>query len=111
LARRAEKLSKAFNSLENVTCNHAQGAMYLFPQIKLPLKAKAAAAAAGESPCTFYSMALLNATGVVVVPGSGFGQKDGTFHFRSTFLPPESQMDKFISDIKAFHENFMEKYK
>ena len=48
--------------------------MYLFPCIKLPEKAIKAAEAADTTPDTFYCRQLLNATGVVVVPGSGFGQ-------------------------------------
>ncbi|KAL2912801.1 alanine transaminase [Polyrhizophydium stewartii] len=46
-----------------------------------------------------------------VVPGSGFRQKKDTFHFRSTFLPPEEQMDQFIASIKTFHSEFMDKYR
>ncbi|KAJ3274200.1 Alanine--glyoxylate aminotransferase 2, mitochondrial [Terramyces sp. JEL0728] len=111
LRRRAQKLAAAFNSLEGVSCNDAQGAMYLFPQVKLPSKAVAAAKANDQEPDSMYSMELLNATGVCVVPGSGFGQEDGTWHFRSTFLPPENQMDEFIQNIKVFHESFMSKYR
>jgi alanine transaminase len=84
--------------------------MYLFPRITLPAKAIQAAMDKGQAPDAYYAMALLNATGVCVVPGSGFGQKDGTFHYRSTFLPPEEQMDQFIESIKKFHEEFMHKY-
>jgi len=29
-----------------------------------------------------YCCQLLEETGICVVPGSGFGQKDGTYHFR-----------------------------
>ncbi|KAJ3315356.1 hypothetical protein HDV04_003749 [Boothiomyces sp. JEL0838] len=111
LKRRAQKLAAAFNGLEGVTCNDAQGAMYLFPQVKLPAKAVAAAVIKDQDPDSMYAMDLLNATGVCVVPGSGFGQKDGTYHFRSTFLPPENQMDDFIQNIKVFHESFMNKYR
>ncbi len=63
--------------------------MYLFPTISLPPKAIESAKKKGQSPDSFYTMELLNATGVCVVPGSGFGQAEGTWHFRSTFLPPE----------------------
>ena len=65
LKRRAQRLEKAFNELENVTCNMAQGAMYLFPQIKFPQKAMDAAKALNKTPDAFYCLALLNATGVV----------------------------------------------
>lgn len=33
----------------------------------------------------FYCMKLLEETGLCVVPGSGFGQKEGTYHFRYSF--------------------------
>ena len=61
-----------------------------FPQLELPAGAVAAAAAAGQAPDAFYCLQLLEATGLVVVPGSGFGQAPGTYHFRTTFLPSEA---------------------
>jgi len=69
-----QTLEDALNSLEGVTCNRAEGAMYLFPRINLPQKAIEAAEAEKTAPDAFYCKRLLNATGVVVVPGSGFGQ-------------------------------------
>ncbi|KAK1288379.1 hypothetical protein QJS10_CPB19g01992 [Acorus calamus] len=74
LARRAKTLEDAFNSLEGVTCNNAEGAMYLFPRLRLPQKAVKAAEAVKVSPDALYAHRLLDATGIVVVPGSGFGQ-------------------------------------
>lgn len=53
------------------------GAMYSFPQIKLPPKAIEAAKKAGKVPDVFYCLKLLEATGISTVPGSGFGQKEG----------------------------------
>lgn len=46
-----------------------------------------------------------------VVPGSGFGQKDGTWHFRTTFLPPEDKIKAVCEKMAAFHAKFMAKYK
>ncbi|KAI9117995.1 hypothetical protein K1719_010327 [Acacia pycnantha] len=46
--------------------------MYLFPRIRLPEKAIKAAEAVNKAPDAFYCQRLINATGVVVVPGSGF---------------------------------------
>ncbi|KAJ3000671.1 glycerol-3-phosphate O-acyltransferase 2 [Globomyces sp. JEL0801] len=111
LKRRAVKLAAAFNMLEGVTCNAAQGAMYLFPQITLSNTAIQAAKSKNMAPDAFYCMELLNATGVCCVPGSGFGQKPKSWHFRSTFLPPENQMEDFIKSIKVFHEKFIETYR
>ncbi|TPX57036.1 hypothetical protein SpCBS45565_g08290 [Spizellomyces sp. 'palustris'] len=111
LRNRASRLADAFNRLEGVSCQPAQGAMYLFPQILLPTKAIEAARTAGQEPDAMYCMELLNATGVCVVPGSGFHQKEGTWHFRSTFLPPENQMENFIRRISEFHQQFMNCYR
>lgn len=57
--------------------NMESGAMYSFPQIKLPPKAIEAAKRAGKVPDVFYCLKLLEATGISTVPGSGFGQKEG----------------------------------
>eukprot|EP00735_Rhodelphis_limneticus_P007935 TRINITY_DN2064_c0_g1::TRINITY_DN2064_c0_g1_i1::g.21748::m.21748 TRINITY_DN2064_c0_g1::TRINITY_DN2064_c0_g1_i1::g.21748 ORF type:complete len:493 (-),score=128.30,sp/P52894/ALA2_HORVU/55.62/0.0,Aminotran_1_2/PF00155.16/2.2e-39,Beta_elim_lyase/PF01212.16/0.0068 TRINITY_DN2064_c0_g1_i1:212-1651(-) len=111
LKRRAVKLVAALNKLEGVTCNPAQGAMYVFPKVTLPRKAVEAAAHAGKAPDTFYALSLLDETGIVVVPGSGFGQMDGTWHFRSTFLPSEEKIDAVITLLSDFHGKFMDKYR
>lgn len=60
--------------MEGVTCYKAEGALYSFPRINLPDKAIKAAEEAKTAPDAFYARRLLNATGIVVVPGSGFGQ-------------------------------------
>lgn len=69
-----QTLENAFNSLEGVTCNKIEGAMYLFPRLHLPSSAIKAAESEGVSPDIFYARRLLDSTGIVVVPGSGFHQ-------------------------------------
>ncbi|KAI9263298.1 pyridoxal phosphate-dependent transferase [Phascolomyces articulosus] len=110
LRRRSKKLEAVFNDLEGVTCQPAMGSMYLFPRIRLPEKALARAAELNQKPDAFYCDLMLEATGVCVVPGSGFAQKDGTWHFRSTFLPPEELFDDFCNGIRKFHQDFMNEY-
>ncbi|KAJ2159469.1 alanine transaminase [Coemansia sp. RSA 552] len=110
MKRRAKKLAAAFNSLPNMTCNDAQGAMYLFPKITLPQVFVDQAVANGQQPDGLYCMQMLEATGISVVPGSGFGQVLGTFHFRCTFLPPEELFDEFIDAFKRFHVAFIERH-
>jgi alanine transaminase len=82
--------------------------MYLFPTITLPSGAVAAAEKAGKKPDEFYALKMLDATGVCTVPGSGFGQKDGSLHFRTTFLAPGTE---WVGRIVEFHKRFMEEYK
>lgn len=82
--------------------------MYLFPTINLPTKAVEAAKAEGRVADEFYCFAMLDATGVCIVPGSGFGQKENTFHFRTTFLAPGTD---WVERIVKFHSEFMDKYR
>jgi alanine transaminase len=107
LRSRANALHSAFGSMEGVECGAPQGSMYLFPTIHVPQGAVEAAAKEGRTPDEFYCMRLLEATGVCVVPGSGFGQKDGTLHFRTTFLAPGTE---WVGSIVNFHNDFMQKY-
>jgi alanine transaminase len=111
LNRRAKKLVAAYNEMEGMTCNEADGALYTFPRIRLPQRAIDAAGAAGKAPDTFYCLAMLADTGIVVVPGSGFGQVEGTWHFRATILPEEDQIDSVIEKTARFHSAFMDKYR
>jgi alanine transaminase len=111
MSRRATLLAQALNKLEGVSCNEIEGAMYAFPTITIPPKAIEAARLCGDNPDTFYCLRLVEQTGIVLVPGSGFGQVDGTFHFRATILPPESEMDDVVNLLSKFHAAFLEKYK
>jgi len=101
---------EAFNEMDGVSCNRAEGALYLFPQIKLPAKAVEAAADKGMAQDAFYADRLLDGTGIVVVPGSGFRQKPGTHHVRFAFLPAEDDIRNVIDLLKQFHAKFMEEF-
>lgn len=82
--------------------------MYLFPTITLPKRAIQQAEKENRSPDEFYASRLLDATGVCVVAGSGFGQKEGTLHFRTTFLAPGTE---WVGKITKFHEDLMREFR
>lgn len=63
LQLRAKMVADTFNSLEGFSCNTVQGAMYAFPQIRLPQKAIEAAEKAGQKPDVFYAFQVLENTG------------------------------------------------
>lgn len=104
-------VADTFNSIEGFSCNSVQGAMYAFPQLKLPSKAIEAAKNAGKAPDTFYAFELLENTGICIVPGSGFGQQPGTYHFRTTILPQPEKLKLMLEKFAAFHAEFLKKYK
>lgn len=110
LNERAQMVGKAYNAVEGVSCNEVQGAMYAFPRVHLPPKAVAKAKSEGVEPDFFYVKQLLEKTGVCVVPGSGFGQREGTYHFRTTILPQPDVTRDMLERFKRFHTEFMKEY-
>lgn len=110
LAERAKMVVDTFNSVPGMSCNIVQGAMYAFPQIHLPPKAVEAAKAAGQAPDVFYAFQLLENTGICIVPGSGFGQRPGTYHFRTTILPQPEMLRTMLEKFREFHTKFVSKY-
>lgn len=110
LAKKAKLTEDLFNQVPGIHCNPLQGAMYAFPRIFLPTKAVETAQAHKMAPDMFYCMKLLEETGICVVPGSGFGQREGTYHFRMTILPPVEKLKTVLQKVKDFHIKFLEKY-
>ena len=96
LRQRAQLLVDGLNRIPGITCNTITGAMYAFPRITLP---------PGRTDSD-YAMALLEQTGICVVPGSGFGQAEGTAHFRTTILPPTDQIQQVVAAMAEFHRTF-----
>jgi aspartate/methionine/tyrosine aminotransferase len=96
LKQRAVLLAEGLNRIEGIRCNVIAGAMYAFPSIALP---------PGRTDSD-YAMALLEQTGICVVPGSGFGQGEGTAHFRTTILPSTDKIQKVVAALGEFHRKF-----
>ena len=108
LATRTKTMAERLNKLTGVTCVESAGSLYLFPRIYLSEAAIEAAKAAGKAPDAFYALGLLDETGICVVPGSGFGQVEGTWHYRLTCLCPG--VDEYVGALETFHRKFTEKY-
>ena len=62
-----------------------------------------------STPSLLHFSVILRVNCLVV--GSGFGQKDGTWHFRTTFLPPEEKLAGVMKRVETFHADFMASYK
>jgi alanine transaminase len=107
LERRAKMVVESLSSLEGITCNEVEGALYAFPRLELPKHLLDKAEASGKPADFNYCMALLDNTGIVTVPGSGFGQEPGTMHLRTTILPPENEMKLLTKRWKEFHISYI----
>jgi len=108
LAYRTKIMAEKLNALPGVSCVDSPGSLYLFPRLELPKAAIEASKKAGKTPDAFYASALLDETGICVVPGSGFGQKDGEAHYRLTCLC--EGVDEYVGKLARFHRNFIQKY-
>ncbi len=98
LTNRRNITVEAMNSIPGISCVAPEGAFYAFPRIN------------NISNDAHWTSELIKETGVVVVPGSGFGQVPGTNHFRIVFLPPENILEKAYKAIAQFHEKYVEKF-
>ena len=110
LKRKSIMMHRKLNAIEGISCNELEGAMYAFPRIDMPQGAIEAAEAAGHPVDTFYALSLLEQTGLCVVPGNGFGQKEGTYHVRITFLPQEAELEKALDRFEAHHYAFVKEF-
>ena len=96
LRARALLLAEGLNRIPGIQCNVVAGAMYAFPKLELP---------PGKTDVD-YCLALLEQTGICVVPGTGFGQVPGTAHFRTTILPPTEKIKLVVERLAEFHATF-----
>jgi alanine-synthesizing transaminase len=88
LLRRRDITVQRLNAIDGISCVEPRGAFYAFPRLDL-----------GISDEEFCGR-VIRETGVVIVPGSGFGQRPGTQHFRVVFLPPEEVLEKAFDRIE-----------
>jgi len=117
LKEKAEILGKGLNEIEGMKTDIPQGAMYAFVKFELPhKKGVELARLTPEARLKYeagldsdYCLSLLEETGICVVPGSGFGQRPGTLHFRTTFLPPKEDIRALVASMKKFHSSYIAK--
>lgn len=66
-------LQEEMNNMTNIQCNRVEGSMYGFPDITLSQRVINTANDLGIAPDLYYCLQALDESGVMVVPGSGFG--------------------------------------
>lgn len=98
LTRRRDMTVEMLNAIDGISCVEPKGAFYAFPSVKLK-----------DGDDNKFVAGLIKATGVVVVPGTGFGQVPGTNHFRVVFLPNEEKLEKAYKNIGDFYRAYINK--
>ncbi|MFN3781684.1 MAG: aminotransferase class I/II-fold pyridoxal phosphate-dependent enzyme, partial [Candidatus Kapaibacteriota bacterium] len=97
LRNRRDIVLDKIQKIEGIKVVEPHGAFYAFPSIDV-------------TDDSHFAMELMKETGVVVVPGSGFGQKPGTHHFRIVILPPEEVLAEAFELISEFYSHYKAKY-
>ena len=87
LRSRRDLTVKSCNAIPRITCVSPRGAFYAFPRLDIP-----------DADELFVKELILKKH-VMVVHGSGFGQKPGSKHFRIVFLPDEKTLAKAYASI------------
>lgn len=93
LERRRQIAVDAANKIEGIEMVVPEGAFYAFPSIDV------------EDDADFCRELLIE-TGVLIVPGSGFGQRPGTNHFRIVILPPDEVIERAFVHINDFYGKY-----
>ncbi len=93
MRERRDLIYKRLNEIDSISTRLPEAAFYIMPKIELGSRWK---------DDTEFVMDVLNNTGVVFVPGSGFGVEYGSGHFRSVFLPPLDMIEEAMNRLAGF---------
>ncbi len=94
LERRRDICMERINAIEGLSCVNPGGAFYCFPKVDLNVSD------------TEFVTRIIRETGVIIVPGSGFGQRPGTEHFRVVFLPQEEVLEQAFQNIERIAQSY-----
>jgi alanine-synthesizing transaminase len=100
LRERADLTTKRLNAIEGMSAVAPSAAFYSMPRVQLPT---------GVTDAD-YVLALLRATGVLCVYGSGFGTRPEDGFFRVVFLASPAELAQIYDDIAAFTRTFLERH-
>ncbi len=98
LTSRRNMTVEMLNAIPGISCVKPEGAFYAFPKLEI------------KNSDNHFVAELIKETGVVVVPGTGFGQVPGTNHFRLVFLPNEQILEKAYNAIGEFFQKYVDKF-
>ncbi|KAM9644330.1 alanine aminotransferase 1-like [Morphnus guianensis] len=107
LARNARRVQEVLGRVPGIRCRPVQGGARAFPRIQLPPRALRRAQALGLEPDVFFCQKLREATGIVLAPGSQFGQPEGTHHLGLSLLLPAETLERVLLALTRFHAAFL----
>jgi len=103
LRRKAKLVTQRLNAIDGITCQPIEGALYAFPRVIIKGYTMKKAISFATPADKIYCLEMVERTGIATVPGSGFGQRPGHFHFRMTLLQDEETLTKVLDGLEKFH--------
>ena len=97
LAERARVTTEMLNAIPGMRCVAPRAAFYAMPSVSLP---------PGRTDEEFV-LALLKATGILCVHGSGFGMPPEQGFFRIVFLADPTELTSIYRDLGAFTADYL----
>ena len=93
LQRRRDLTLDIISSIDGIDVVKPEGAFYAYASVDV-------------KDDTHFCNELIKETGVVTVPGSGFGKKQGSNYFRYVILPNEQILESAFKKISAFYTKY-----
>jgi len=93
LVTRRDLVMSIINNIDGIDLVKPMGAFYAFPSIEV-------------QDDWDFCIQLLKTTGVILVPGKGFGQKPGTNHFRIVICPTEDVIKESFELVSEFYSDY-----
>ncbi len=94
LRQRRDYILKRLNEIDGINCTKPEGAFYVFPKIEQ-------IGSRWKNDMEFV-LDILNNTGVLFVPGSGFGETYGSRHVRAVFCASMETLEKALDNLEEF---------
>jgi len=94
LRERRDYAWKRLNQIKGISCQKPEGAFYVFPKVD--------GVGSRWKTDKDFATQLLEKTGVLTVPGSGFDPIYGLEHFRAVILPPVKTLETAFDQLEQF---------
>lgn len=94
-----------FNAMEGMSCHTVHAGRFVYPKLIIKGHVMKKAISFATAADQIYCLELAERTGVGLMPGSGFGQRPGYFHFRLSLDGQKSieTLEEELAQIAKFH--------
>ncbi|KAM8889812.1 alanine aminotransferase 1-like isoform 1-T1 [Synchiropus picturatus] len=104
LAENSRRACEQLNSIPGISCQSAEGGIFLFPRVQLPVSWINEAQICGLQPDQLYCQRFLEEEGVCLGAGS---ENNKGFHLRICILVPPPLLDEVLLRLQSFHHRIL----